>query len=106
MISPKLLSVALLATTIIAAPAMARQLHVGAAQAADDAYDAAYDAYDYSPGPAPADAYAAAPEAAYGYGYRASGYGYGCVPAPRVGSFAGQPWDNDVPCEPGTGPQY
>jgi hypothetical protein len=106
MVSPKLLSVALFAATIIAAPAMARPLHVNAAQAVDDAYDAAYDAYDYSPAPAPADAYAAAPDAAYGYGYRASGYGYSCVPAPRVGSFAGQPWDNDVPCEPGTGPQY
>ena len=104
MVSPKLLSVALLATTIIAAPAMARQLHGSAAQAADGAYDAAYDAYDYSAAPAPAPAYVAAPEAAYGYGYRASGYG--CVPAPRVGSFAGQPWDNDVPCEPGTGPGY
>ncbi|HTV67619.1 MAG TPA: hypothetical protein VMF90_03685 [Rhizobiaceae bacterium] len=109
MVSPKLLSVALLATTIIAAPAMARPHHVNAAHAADDTYDAAYDAYDYSPAPAPADAFAAAPDAAYGYGSYGYGYrasGYGCVAAPRVGSFAGQPWDNDVPCEPGTGPGY
>jgi hypothetical protein len=104
MVSLKLLSVALFATTIVAAPAMARQHHVIAAQAADGAYDAAYDAYDYGPGPATAGAYAAAPDVGYGYGYRS--YGYSCVPAPRVGAFAGQPWSNDVPCEPGTGPAY
>jgi hypothetical protein len=99
MVSLKLLSVALFATTIIAAPAMARQHYVSAPQqAADDAYDT-YDAYS---GPAPA--YVAAPDAAYDYGYRTSAYG--CVPAPRVGQFAGQPWDNDVPCQPGTGPGY
>ena len=23
-----------------------------------------------------------------------------CIPAPRVGAFATQPWDNDTPCEP------
>ena len=23
-----------------------------------------------------------------------------CTPAPRVGAFATQPWDNDTPCEP------
>ena len=27
-------------------------------------------------------------------------YGYGCVPAPRVGAFATQPWDIQTPCEP------
>jgi hypothetical protein len=26
-----------------------------------------------------------------------------CYPAPRVDAFAGQPWDNDIPCEPGPG---
>jgi hypothetical protein len=27
--------------------------------------------------------------------------GRGCIPAPRVGSFAGAPWGgNNVPCEP------
>jgi hypothetical protein len=103
MVSLKLLSAALFATTIIAAPAMARQHHVSAPQTADDTYDA-YDAYDAYSGPAPVDAYAAMPDAAYGYGYRTSSYS--CVPAPRVGQFASQPWDNDVPCQPGTGPGY
>ena len=23
-----------------------------------------------------------------------------CYPAPRVGAFASQPWDNETPCEP------
>jgi hypothetical protein len=23
-----------------------------------------------------------------------------CYPAPRVGAFATQPWDNETPCEP------
>ena len=26
-----------------------------------------------------------------------------CIPAPRVGAFATQPWDNDTPCEPSAG---
>ena len=26
-----------------------------------------------------------------------------CYPAPRVGAFATQPWDNGPPCEPATG---
>jgi hypothetical protein len=28
--------------------------------------------------------------------------GRGCVPAPAVGAFATQPWDNGPPCEPAT----
>ena len=85
----KLLSTALLATAVIASPAMARRHHVVAQPSAYDAY-AAY--------PAPVDSYAAAPS---GYGNR--GYGYRCVPAPRVGQFAGGPWGpNNIPCEPGT----
>jgi len=105
----KLLSSALLAAAVIATPAMAREHHVVrhsvddayASMGAADAYAAAPDAY----AAAPDVAYAAAPYPAYaGYGYR--GYGYGCVPAPRVGSFAGDPWTNDVPCVPGSGPGY
>ncbi len=60
----KLLSAALFAAAVIAAPAMARQHHVTSRHSTDS------------------------------------------VPAPRVGSFAGQPWDNDVPCEPWTGAAY
>jgi len=26
-----------------------------------------------------------------------------CIPAPRVGAFATQPWDNGPPCEPTLG---
>jgi hypothetical protein len=26
--------------------------------------------------------------------------GRACIPAPRVGAFATQPWDNGPPCEP------
>lgn len=29
-----------------------------------------------------------------------------CVPAPRVGAFATQPWDRAAPCEPMTGYEY
>jgi hypothetical protein len=28
--------------------------------------------------------------------------GRACVPAPAVGAFATQPWDNGPPCEPAT----
>jgi hypothetical protein len=92
MVTLKLLSAALFAAAVIAAPAMAREHHV-ARHSTDDAYSA---------DPAP---YAYAPDAAYaasGYG----GYGYRCVPAPRVGSYAGDPWTNDVPCEPWVGVGY
>jgi hypothetical protein len=86
----KLLSAALFASAVIAAPAMARDHDATPRHSTDDAYA--------DPG-----SYAAAPDEAYAaYGYR--DYGYRCVPAPRVGAFAGQPWgDNNVPCEPGTG---
>ena len=90
----KLLSAALFAAAVIAAPAMAREHHGTPRQTTDDTYGGS--------GP---DAAYATPEAAYSAnGYR--GYGYRCVPAPRVGAFAGQPWDNDVPCQPGTGMTY
>jgi hypothetical protein len=89
----KLLSAAFFATAVIAAaPAMARQHHV-VRQSAADAYAA---------DPAP---YAVGPDAAYaGYGY--DSYGYRCVPAPRVGQFAGGPWTNEVPCQPYGGAAY
>ena len=68
---------------------MAREHHV-TRHTTDDAY---------------ADPVPYAPDAAYAAnGYR--GYGYRCVPAPRVGSFAGDPWTNDVPCEPYVGVAY
>jgi hypothetical protein len=80
----KLLSAALFAAAVIATPAMAQGYYVRR----------------------PAiDAYAAAPVGPYlPYGYR--GYSHSCVPAPRVGSFAGDPWTYDVACLPGTTRAY
>jgi hypothetical protein len=88
MIQLKLLSAAALAAAVIASPALARHHHAASQYSTEDAYA----------DPAPVDAYGAP----YAYGYR--GYGYRCVPAPRVGQFAGDPWSgNNIPCEPGTG---
>jgi hypothetical protein len=82
----KLLSAALFAAAVIAAPAMAREHHVVRHSAAD-AYAAA------------------APDAVYA-GYGTNGYGYRCVPAPRVGQFAGGPWTNQIACQPNSGWAY
>ncbi|WP_024515593.1 hypothetical protein [Bradyrhizobium sp. Tv2a-2] len=76
----KLLSAALFAAAVIAAPALAREHHASSRSVAQDTYAAA----------APDAAYAGP---VYGNGYR-------CIPAPRVGAFAGAPWTNSVPCEP------
>jgi hypothetical protein len=70
----KLLSAALIATATLAAPAMARQHHVTLRHAHATA----------------------APNAGYFDGRL-------CYPAPAVGAFATQPWDNGPPCEPATG---
>jgi hypothetical protein len=71
----KLLSAALIAAATLATPAMAREHHV----------TPRHHAYA-----------AAAPDASYVDGR-------GCYPAPAVGAFATQPWDNGPPCEPGSG---
>jgi len=92
MLYPKLLSTALFAAAVIATPAMARDRYVTSPQATEDSY------VNSDPGAA----YAAAPDASFSY----RAYGYRCMPAPRVGQFASQPWDNDVPCQPGTGMAY
>ncbi|MGY3620424.1 hypothetical protein [Bradyrhizobium sp. USDA 10063] len=74
----KFLSIALVAAATLATPAMAREHTRHVARAAA----------------------VAAPEQVYVGGP-------GCVPAPRVGAFASQPWtDGNVPCEPGTGYGY
>jgi hypothetical protein len=72
-----LFSTALVAAAIIAAPAMAREHHAASRQVASDRY-VATDAY-------------AGPTA------------LSCVPAPRVGAFATQPWTNEPLCQPVTG---
>jgi len=92
MVNAKLLSAALFTVAVIATPAMARDRHVTSPRATEDV-DVNSD---------PGAAYAAAPDASLGY----RAYGYRCVPAPRVGQFASQPWDKDVPCQPGAGMAY
>ncbi len=83
MASLKLISAALFAAAVIAAPAMAREHHVR--HVASDVAVVA-----------PAVAFAG------------PAYGYHCVAAPRVGAFAGAPWANspDVPCQPGGAAAY
>jgi hypothetical protein len=71
----KLLSAALIAAATLATPAMARESHVTKRHLAEDA------------------------SARTTNGAR-SVDGRLCVPAPAVGAFATQPWDNGPPCEP------
>lgn len=92
----QLLSAALFAAAVVAAPAMARAGHI------HSRYGNPYAAEDYYAGPAPAGAYVAVP---YAPGYR-YGYANSCAPGPRVGAFASQPWDNDPTCAPGSAPRY
>jgi hypothetical protein len=73
----KLLSAGLIAAALFAAPAMAREHQVTSRHLAENA------SASIQQGAAYAD-------------------GYSCVPAPRVGAFATQPWDNATPCEPTT----
>ena len=75
----KLLSAALIAAAMVATPAMARESHVTSRHLAEDA------------------------NASTTHGARYID-GHLCYPAPRVGAFASQPWDNDTPCEPA--PRY
>ena len=74
----KLLSAGLTAAALFAAPAMAREHHVTSRHLSEGA----------------------SARIQQGAGYVD---GYSCVPAPRVGAFATQPWDNAAPCEPMTG---
>ena len=79
----KFVSAALIAAAALATPAMARERHVVRHHAVSEAAAPYYNSY-----------------ASSGYG----GYGYSCVPAPRVGAFATQPWTNNMPpCEPWSG---
>lgn len=73
----KLMSAGLVAAGLLATPAMAR---------------------DHRSHPhyvTPGAEVTVAPVGGYGYAY-----GPDCTPAPRVGAFATQPWDNSTPCEP------
>jgi hypothetical protein len=69
----------LIATAMIAGPAMAREHQVASRHFAVDQYTVG-DAYA---GPARSTP--------------------SCVPAPRVGAFATAPWTNEPPCQPALG---
>jgi hypothetical protein len=71
----KLLSAALIAAAALATPAMARESHATLRHHANATV---------------------APSASYVDGRL-------CYPAPAVGAFATQPWDNGPPCEPTQG---
>jgi hypothetical protein len=72
----KLLSAGLIATAMLATPAMARETYVAKRQVAAEANASVLPrAHDLA--------------------------GRVCIPAPRVGAFATAPWTGDnVPCEP------
>jgi hypothetical protein len=76
----KLLLPALIAAAMLTTPVVARENQVNARHAynAESAYNSA------TPGARYID-------------------GHPCKPAPRVGAFATQPWDNGPPCEPAPG---
>lgn len=80
----KLLSAALFTAAIIASPAMARHHHAASQYSPEDAYVVPLQAG--SPN----------------YTYANHRNDVRCVSAPRVGQFASEQWDNDVPCMPGT----
>jgi hypothetical protein len=88
MTKSKLLVAGLIATAMLAGPVAAREYHPSTQHFAARAGISA-------PFAAPDEAYASAPAPYTG--------GVSCYPAPRVGQFASQPWDNDVPCEPTPG---
>ena len=72
----KLLSAGLIATAMLAVPAMARENYGARRHVAEEARASAYPAPLYIDGRV-------------------------CIPAPRVGAFATQPWTGrNVPCEP------
>ena len=71
----KLLSAALIAAATLATPAMAREGHVTSRHVAVDANASTTSDARYTDGRF-------------------------CIPAPAVGAFATQPWDNAPPCEP------
>jgi hypothetical protein len=80
----KLLSAALFTAAIVASPAMARHHHAASQYSPEDAYVVPLQ------GGSP------------NYTYANHRNDVRCVSAPRVGQFASEQWDNDVPCIPGT----
>jgi hypothetical protein len=80
----KLLSAAFFTAAIVASPAMARHHHTVSQYSPDGTY--VVPLQGGSPN--------------YNYAYHRNDVR--CVSAPRVGQFASEQWDNDVPCMPGT----
>src|SRR5882757_901398 len=78
----KLLPAVLIAAAMLTTPVMAREHPPNARHLAASAQDNAHDS--------------ATPGGRYIDGRL-------CNPAPRVGAFATQPWDNETPCEPAPG---
>jgi hypothetical protein len=74
----KLLSVAMIAAATLATPAMARESGVASRHLAEDSNGSTTHGARYVDGRV-------------------------CSPAPAVGAFATQPWDNGPPCEPASG---
>ena len=74
----KLLPAALIAAAMLTTPVVARENHLNARQLTESTHDSA------TPGARYVD-------------------GQLCYPAPRVGAFATQPWDNGPPCVPAPG---
>ena len=79
MVKLKLLSAELIAATMLAVPAVAREQHGGSRHAAGNRY-------------VTGDAFASRARSAPS-----------CIPAPRVGAFATAPWTTEPPCEPYSG---
>ena len=73
----KLLLGGMIATTLLTTPVLARESQPNARHVAEDRAGIMPDAHYVD--------------------------GRLCTPAPRVGAFATQPWDNDTPCEPSMG---
>ncbi len=71
----ELLPAALIAAAMLTTPVVAQEYHPNARRIVQSAPDSA------------------APGARYVDGRL-------CYPAPRVGAFATQPWENETPCEP------
>ncbi|MEA2899993.1 MAG: hypothetical protein QOJ84_5608 [Bradyrhizobium sp.] len=71
----QLLSAALIAAATLATPAMARESGVASPRSAEQASASPTSGARYTDGRL-------------------------CTPAPAVGAFATQPWDNAPPCEP------
>lgn len=76
------LTAGLIAAAMLAAPASAREHHLAPRHVTED-QAVAIDGYADT---APYDSYASS-----------------CVPAPRVGAFASDPWTYETPCEPSPG---